>query len=187
MTLSRPTLPALAVLVMLLTPLVLVTPMAFAVAAPLAVGAAFVFGMPRFGGGAKRSGPGELLYVEGLEAHPEVKDEIASELVRFWKDVPKESDPVACACVRREGDSWLGVLRTRTVDGHSYAQVQGASAAEAGAKVAETVRRYQAKRPVLAPEPVGYSECHEGRCPIGRKSVFYIDRDIHGRPGRRAD
>jgi len=189
MTLSKPSVPALAVLVMMLTPLMLVTPGAFLVAAPVAVGAALVFGLPRrtshVGAKAKGEEGVEVMCLEGLDEHPEVKADIAAELEKLWRDTPAEKDPVACACVKREGEAWLGILRMRTTDGHSYAQMTGGTPQEVGTKVVETVRQYQVKFPVLQPEAVPYAECNEGCCPLGRRSVFYIDRDIHGRRGRR--
>ena len=189
MTLSKPSVPTLAVVVMILSPLLLLAPWAFVVAVPLALGGALYFGVPTVSGRRAKDEGGEgvdVMCLEGLEAHPEVQAEIEAELATLWRDTPAEKDPVACACVRRDGDHWLGTLRMRTTEGHSYAQMTGTSPHDVGTKVAETVRQYQVKFPVLQPEPIPYQECNETACHLGRKSVFYVDRDIHGRRGHRA-
>lgn|GEM_PF-3270886 len=189
MTLTKPTLPAVVVVLLVLSPLALITPWVFVLVAPFALVAMLVFGVPSL---AAREvikektpeGP-ELMCLEGLQDEPEVAERIRAELQVLFKDTPAANDPVACACVKREGDHWLGVLRMRTTEGHSYAQMEGATAAEAGTKMAETLHGYQAKFPILQPEPVSYQECQNDCCHLGRQSIFYIDRDKYGRSKAR--
>lgn len=189
MTLSKPTLPAIAVVLIILAPLALVAPWAFVLAAPVALVLMFVVGVPTLAARelTTEAAPEgvELMCLEGLEESPEVAERIRGELATLFKETPAANDPVACACVTREGDHYLGVLRLRTTEGHAYAQVQGTTAAEAGDRMAATIHGYQSKFPVLQPEPVSYQECQNDCCHLGRKSIFYIDRDKFGRPRAR--
>lgn len=187
MTLTKPSLPAAAVVLIILAPLALITPWVFVLAAPFALVALFVFGVPSFAAReaiVEKPAEGvEVMCLEGLEKNPEVAERIRGEINTLFAATPAEKDPVACACVKQEGEQWLGVLRMRTTDGHAYVQVEGTTAEEAGGRMAETLQGYQKRFPVLQPEPVSYQECQNDCCHLGRKSMFYIDRDKFGRPG----
>ena len=190
MTLTKPSLPALAVVLLFLTPLMLIAPWVFLLAAPVVMVVLLVFGVPSLAAReviAEKASEGvEVMCLDGLEKNPEIAARIRGEINTLFADSPPEKDPVACACVNQEGEQWLGVLRMRTTDGHSYTQVEGATAAEAGDRMAEAIKGYQRRFPVLQPEPVSYQECKNDCCHLGRKSIFYIDRDKFGRPHKHA-
>lgn len=187
MTKTRPSLPALAVLLLFLAPLAFITPWVLVLVAPIALGAALVFGLPTFGlrPALKPDEPDkkvDLLCLEGLEEHPEIVAGIERELEAVWANVPEHEDPAACACVKRSGDAWVGVLRMRSTKGHCFTEQQGSSPEEVGEKLTAEVRSYRTKFPILQPEPEGFPECTSAICHLGRGSLFYIDRDKYGRP-----
>jgi len=187
-TLSKPSLPAAVVVLLILSPLALITPWIFVLVAPFALVAMIFIGVPSLAAReatTEKAAEGvELMCLIGLGEEPKVVEQIQTELNAVWAAAPAAKDPVACACVRKEGDHYLGVLRMRTTDGHSYVQTEGATAAEAGTKLAEALQTYQKKLPKMLPEPPSYLECQADSCHLGRKSIFFIDRDKFGRPQR---
>lgn len=189
-TRTRPSLPALAVLLLFLAPLALITPWVLVFVAPVALGAALVFGLPTLGlrPVVKPEEPEQkvdLLCLEGLEEHPELAEGLERELSALWADVPEHEDPAACACVKAHGDGYVGVLRMRSTRGHSYTELNGASPEEVGEKLVQEVASYRTKFPILKPEPEGHPVCTSASCHLGRASMFYIDRDKYGRPRSR--
>jgi hypothetical protein len=139
-------------------------------------------GFAAFGSRVERDArdPGEphvqFLEVRGLKAHPELEAAFkAKALEVFGKDGKRPSDAALCACVKADHDrgGYLGVLRMRTPDGHTYAKVQGDTVPEIAQRWLEELDGYKGWVRVR-PRAVENETCNEEICHLD-KTIFEVE------------
>jgi hypothetical protein len=115
----------------------------------------------------------EILCIKGMRTEQELLQRFRTGLADLWAQAPDEH-AVVCSCVRKHRDSYYGILRMRTQDGHSYARVAGRSIGEVGERYLEQLDVYQREFPVaMTNTPVENPECNRERCHLKEHSIFH--------------
>lgn len=119
---------------------------------------------------------GRILCLKGLRRHEEMESRYRDAIDRLLSLAPPRAQPVACTCIRKDGDGYLGVVRIRTADGSSYFQVRDESIERVAEGCIASVDSSKGRFPIVDRiKPVETPVCNRASCHMGKGSIFYID------------
>lgn len=118
-----------------------------------------------------------FLEVRGLQDHPALEAQVREKAARvFGKDSSRPAHTALCACAKPDVDApgrFVGVLRMRTPDGHTYTKVQGADVEEVAHKWLDELEGH-AGWVRVRPRAIQNDTCNEGLCHLD-KTIFEVN------------
>ena len=119
---------------------------------------------------------GRILCLKGLRRNEEMEARYRSAIDRLLALAPPRAKPVACTCIRKDGDGYLGVVRIRTAEGSSYFQVHDTDIEKVAEGCIASVDSSKGRFPIFdRVKPVETPVCNRASCHMGKDSIFYID------------
>ena len=148
--------------------LVLFVPWLALLAAPLALVAYVVIGLPVMAVRRLRQpDPLGILGINGLASDPQLARGLQADIARVLAFAPQASRPRACACVKEVDGSYVGVLRVFNKKGHYLLRVTGRTVASVTRRFAAALDEFTDGFPALVgARRVKCAECNTATCPL---------------------